>query len=102
MHLPERNFARHLHAEHNHPRGPEKDNVEAGHQQGGRIKRAHIGRIVRPTERRKRPQTRAEPSVENVGILLEPRRPAVRALPWYFARDDETLAIAAMPRRYPM
>ena len=48
--LPERHVAHHLHAEHDHARGPEEDDVEPGHQQRRRIKRAQI-RAYRPATR---------------------------------------------------
>ena len=39
------------------------------------IERAQVGGIVGPAERRERPETGAEPGVENVGILRESRQP---------------------------
>ena len=56
---------------HDHARDPEEEDVVARLQHGGRIEAAQVGRVVRPAERAERPEPRAEPGVQHVGVLLE-------------------------------
>src|SRR3569832_1151175 len=69
--LAERYLARELEAHHDHACDPEEDDVEAGHEHAGRIKGLELRRLSRPTQRRERPQRRAEPGVEHVVVLPE-------------------------------
>src|SRR6185369_17561100 len=101
VHLVERDFTGEFQAEHDHTRDPEKQNVEAGDQQRRRIERAQIRGVVRPSQGRKWPQSRAEPGIEHVRILLEARAAAVAPFR-LFARYDDLFAILAMPRRDAM
>ena len=69
--LAERHVAGELQAHHDHARDPEEDDVEAGHQHAGRIERLQLARLLRPAERRERPQRGGEPRVEHVLIALQ-------------------------------
>ena len=57
---------------HHHPGDPEKDDVEAGDQHVAGVIARQLRRLLRPTERRERPQRRREPGVEHV--LFAPQR----------------------------
>ena len=57
--------------EHDHPGDPEEQDVVAGLHDRRRVEAAEVGRVVRPAERRERPQPGAEPGVEDVGVLGE-------------------------------
>src|SRR5205807_3115284 len=51
-------------------RDPQKDDVARGDERVGRVERAQLRRLLRPAERRERPQGAREPRVEHVRILL--------------------------------
>ena len=70
VHVAERHIAHEFHAEHDHPRYPEEDDVETRHQHLCGVE-GFQGFIVdiRPAERGEWPQGRREPSVEYVFIL---------------------------------
>ena len=51
---------------HHHAGDPEEDDVEAGHQNVGRVVGRQLRRPVGPAERRERPQRRGKPGVEHV------------------------------------
>ena len=63
---------------HHHPRDPEEDDVEAGHQGVGGKVLSQFGRVFGPAQRADRPQTGGKPGVEHVGIapdrVDQPRR----------------------------
>ena len=69
----ERYFAGELQGQHDHPRDPEEDNVEAGDQHAGGMKGCQLGRSVRPAQGGKGPQPRAEPGVEYIFVLGQAR-----------------------------
>ena len=71
--------AREVQAHHDHARIPEKQDVVAADQQARGIERAQVLGVVGPAERGKRPERRAEPRIEHVGILREFRAAALRA-----------------------
>jgi len=54
----ERHLAHKFEAEHHHPSNPEKDDVEAGHQNIGGIVAIELRRLLRPAEGRERPEAR--------------------------------------------
>src|SRR5207302_5396071 len=58
-------------SEHDHPRHPEKEDVESGGENVGRIEDAQVGGVVGPAHRRKRPESRREPGVEYVCLLRD-------------------------------
>ena len=63
----------------NHSGNPEEYNIIARHQCVGGVEVFQIGGILRPAERRERPQRRGEPGVERVLILRERGAAAVTA-----------------------
>ena len=69
--VAERDLAAEVQAHHHHPRDPEEDDVEAGDEHVGRIEALELRRLVRPAERRERPQRRGEPGVEHVLVARE-------------------------------
>ena len=56
-------------ARHNHAGNPEKDDIGAGYEIGCRIKLFQLGGFCGPTESGKGPEPRAEPGIEDIGIL---------------------------------
>ena len=87
--------------EHDHPRHPEKQDVEAGNHQRIGIKHFFIPRRLRPPERSERQQARRKPRVEHVRILLQLRAAAL-ACRRRLARHHHFLALAAIPCRNPV
>src|ERR1041385_6953739 len=86
-------------AHHDHPRHPEKENVVRSNEQTRWIVRFEIERLCGPAQCRERPQRRAEPGVQDVIILRDISRSAVRALRGCFPRDGYFLAFSAVPGR---
>ena len=66
--VPEGDFVGEVEPHHDHPRHPEEENVEAGHEQGCRIETRQVGRLFGPPQGGKGPEGRREPGIENVGI----------------------------------
>ncbi len=85
-------------AEHDHPRHPEEQNVEAGHQLLRRIKNIQVARGFRPSENGAGKQPRRKPRVEHVRLLRNLRAPTVRALRRSLPRHRDLPARRAMPR----
>ena len=56
---------------HHHTRNPEEDNILSGYEIARRIELIEIRRLLGPTKSRERPKPRAEPCIENIGILLK-------------------------------
>ena len=56
---------------HHHPGDPEEDDVEARHEEVGRIVAGEVRRLVGPAQRRERPQRRGEPGVQDVGVAFQ-------------------------------
>ena len=67
----ERRLLHEVDARHHHARDPEEDDVLRRHEIAGRIVVVEVLRLLRPAERLERPQPRAEPRVEDVGVLTE-------------------------------
>ena len=61
-----------------------------------------IRRFVRPAQRGKRPQSRAEPRVERIRVLMQMMAAAMRASIRRFACDDGFPAVRTIPRRDAM
>ena len=100
----ERHIAHEVQAHHHHAGDPEEDDVEAGDQHVGRVVALQLRRLLRPAERRERPQRRREPGVEHVGIAPQRDILAVvlaRQLPCAAASSsvDEDVAVRPVPRR---
>ena len=77
--LRERDVAHQLEPGEDHPVLPEPDDVPGGRVQVARVERAQDSRVVRPAERRERPQRRREPRVEDVLAARQLARAALRA-----------------------
>ena len=77
--VAERHVADQEQARHDHARHPEVEDLVAGHENLVRVEDSSSGVSLRPPQRRVRPQLRAEPRVEDVGVLLERAGPARRA-----------------------
>ena len=60
-----------MHGEHDHPRDPEEDDVEAGDQYVGGVEGLEELGLLRPAEGGEGPQAGAEPGVENVFVLAQ-------------------------------
>ena len=92
-------------AHHHHARHPEEQDVARRREDVGGIERAQLGRVVRPAERRERPQRAGEPRVEHVGVAhptlalgrLEPRIGVLAAIP-----DGDLVAPPQLPRDGPV
>src|SRR5205085_7732388 len=97
--LPEGNLARKLQPHHDHSHDPKKQDVVARDEQARRVIFSIVWRIVWPTHCRKWPQRGTEPRFEHIRILLQFSGPALRAVRWRLARDDNFRAVAAIPSR---
>jgi len=84
---------------YHHPRDPEKNYVEAGQQQAGRVVAREVGRVVGPSERGHRPQAGTEPGVEHVVVLHDVGAVAFGASRRAFGGDDQMVAADASDRR---
>src|ERR1019366_1216800 len=98
--LPEGDFAHEFAAHYDHAGHPEEEDVEAGDEQRSRVKLREIGGLIRPAEGGERPQSAGEPGIENVRVLGEVAGRTARAGGGGFARHDDFLTLAAVPRRY--
>ncbi len=74
----ERHLLHEVQPDHHHAGDPEEDDVEAGDQRRGRIEALQFVRLVRPAERRERPEPRREPGVEHVLVARDERRALCR------------------------
>ena len=97
----ERHLAGEVQRHHDHPRDPEEDDVEAGHEHGRRQEQILFDRFCRPAERRKRELRGRVPGVEHVGVAGQ--RAGVAGgrgfgARLFFVAADENLAAAAVPR----
>src|SRR5260221_10385830 len=99
VHRSKWNLSREVDAEHHHARHPEKQDVVARDEHTGWIVALEVWRLRGPTQRRKRPQSRAEPRIEHVRILLQVFRPTSRAGARRFSRYGHVAALRAVPRR---
>ena len=61
---------------HDHARDPEEEDLGGGHEHVGRIEGAQVVRVMRPAERRERPEPTGGPGVEDVLVL--PHRAGAR------------------------
>ena len=73
----ERHLLHEVQPHHHHPRDPEEDDVEAGDEHRGRVIALQLGRLVRPAERRERPERGGEPGVEHVFVADDLDQPSI-------------------------
>src|SRR5262245_25807731 len=98
----EGNDTQEVNARHHHARDPEEQDVVACLQTAGWVEPAQVGGVVRPAERAERPEPRAEPGVQHVGVALQLLAAAGWARPRVVACDDDLAAARAVPRRNAM
>ena len=98
----ERHLLHEVDAHHHHPGNPEEDDVEAGHQNIGRVVLLEFGRLVGPAQRRERPQGGGEPGIQDVLVPGEFGRLAVMCFGGgqrlLFGQFDEYFAVGPVPR----
>ncbi|MBT9159616.1 MAG: hypothetical protein DDT26_00876 [Dehalococcoidia bacterium] len=97
VNLAERNLAGVLQAHHDHPSHPEEEDIVAGLQHRGGIEIAQISGIIRPAEGGMRPEGRAEPGVQYIGILQDVRRAAMGTSVGVVHSHRKLPAILAVP-----
>ena len=97
--LTKRNLARHLDAQHDHAGDPEEENIEAGVEQRGGVERLEILGLAGPAHRREGPESRAEPGVEDIGVLCDVTSGALRARIGIFSGHRHFAAVPAVPGR---
>lgn len=71
VHLSEGDLASELDAEHDHSGDPEEENIPTSLQDGSRVELCQIVGLVWPAQSGEGPETRGEPGVKNVFVLLE-------------------------------
>ena len=96
--VAERDVLAELQAHHDHACDPEEDDVIARHENARRVELLELGRLLGPAHRLERPESRAEPCVEHVLILVQMMAAALWASLDVLARDDRLLAVFAIPR----
>ena len=69
--VAKRHVAGELQSHHDHARDPEEDDVPARHEHAGGIEGGELRGLVRPAQRRERPERRGKPGVEHVLVLRE-------------------------------
>ena len=79
-----------------HPVLPETNDLACRDVEVAGVEPPEIGRVVRPPERRKRPECRREPRVQDVRVALELGRGALRARLGLGLRDRD-VAVRAVP-----
>ena len=83
-----------------HPRDPEEDDVVSRDERGRRVEIIEVGGLLRPAERRERPERRGEPCIEDVFVLAHILRAALRADADVFLGNDHLAAVGAVIRGY--
>ena len=86
-------------AEKDHAGDPEEDDVIARDQRIGRVEIVVIGGVLRPAEGGKGPQSRGEPSVERVLILMQVAAAACGADVGILTGNDGLAAVGRSTRR---
>ncbi|KAH3665796.1 hypothetical protein OGAPHI_003984 [Ogataea philodendri] len=69
--LLEWNLSSHLDTKHNHSGNPEEQNIPSGLQHGSRVEVLHVLGLVWPSQGGEWPQSRGEPGVQNVFVLVQ-------------------------------
>ena len=78
------------------------DDIIARDERVGRVEIRKLRCLVRPAERRKRPQRRGEPRIQRILILVQTLPSAVRAPGRVLAAHHRLSAVVAIPRRNPV
>jgi hypothetical protein len=99
----ERHLTHEVNAHHHHTGDPEKDDVEAGHQDVAGIVALELGRVLGPAQGREWPERRRKPGVQHVGIAHQLDRFAVMLFSGGLGRGlaglDENMAVGTVPGR---
>ena len=95
-HVGERDLLDELEAGEDHPVLPEADDLARRDVEIARVEALQVRCVVRPAERRERPERRREPRVEDVRVALELRLPALRAS-LRLGLGDGDVAVGAVP-----
>ena len=99
VNFSERHFTHEVHSHHDHPSDPEEDDVKARLQNRSGVKSLQGFGLLRPAQRRERPERRTKPGIQDIFILFELRSAAMRALLGSRARNGGLLAALAIPSR---
>ena len=93
-----------VHGHHDHPGNPEKDDVEAGHQDIRGVEGLQALGDFRPAQGAESPEGRTEPGVQDVVILLQLQigGQAVFLSDFVFASSHVDVAVGVVPGRYPV
>ena len=99
--LAKRHVVHEFQTHHDHACDPEKDDVEAGDQHGGRVKGLERIALSGPPQRREGPQGRRKPGVKHVLVLhqYQVRVQAVLLAHLGFVVPDVDRALAVVPGR---
>ena len=98
----ERRRAHIFDAHHHHPRHPEENDVVARLHHASRVEVIQVLAVIRPTERRVRPQSRAKPCVQHILVLSQRARPARVANCRVIKLHYHLIAVVAVPYGYAM
>ena len=88
-------FAGHEH----HAGNPEEDDIIACDHDARREELLDIFRFFRPAHSRERPESRAEPCIEDIGVAMDMFAVAVLAFGDIFTADGNFAAVVAVPGR---
>ena len=88
-----------LHTGEDHAGNPEEDDVIARHECIRRIEILEVFCLIRPAQRRERPQRGREPSIQGILILVQLFRATLGACMRRIHCDNRLAAILAVPRR---
>ena len=97
-HGPKRHLLHKVQPEHHHARDPEKQDVVPRLHHCGRVKRLQVARLIRPAQRRERPQRRAKPGIQHVVVLHQIRAACLRA--GFLKRARHEHLACALPRAF--
>ena len=95
-HVGERDLLDELEPGEDHPVLPEADDLSRRDVEIARVEALQVRCVVRPAERRERPERRREPRVEDVRVALELRLPALGA-GVRLGLGDGDVAVGAVP-----
>ena len=111
-HVGKGNVAERFETRPDHPVLPEADDLARRQVDVAGVVAGELGRLVRPAERRERPQRRGEPGIEDVGLTSELRRAALFAcgrlvdcdgrVPVRAVPDRQLMAPPQLPRDAPV
>ena len=95
--IPERHVAPEAQSHHDHARDPEEDDVISRNERRCRIEMAEVFRLLGPAQRLERPESRAEPRIEHILILMDAAAAAVHTGSKILTRNRGLTAVRAVP-----